>query len=196
MTKFKKSAAIISIILVFSMLFVFVGCKDNGTDKPTLTQAETTEKKNYTMPDTPVEIVTEQVTYEKLELETGEFSTNADGSQIGKELVQSVGDLEIVQKSYYVYRNSVATLENIVVDDDGLSVNASAYADVKFSQIGSGEKEMKIAYKAYDAEGNVVRSTYVLALIKQVDENNVVSECRIDLPRNAVRIEFENYTGE
>jgi len=198
MTKFKKSAAIISVLLVFAMLFAFAGCKDNTPDNPSETQTAeaVTEKKNYTLPDTPVEVITEQVTFEKLEVETGEYSTNADGSQIGKDLVQSLGDLEIVQKNYYVYRNTVASLENFVIDDDGLSVNASAYADVKISQLGSGEKEMKIAYTAYDADGNVVRKTYMLALLDGVKEGDTVKECRIDLPRNAVKIEFENYVGD
>lgn len=195
MTNFKKATALISLILVFAMLFAFAGCKDNQTEDPTTTQAETTEKKNYTLPDEPVEVITEQVTYAKLEPESGEFSTNADGSQIGKELIETVGDLQIVQKSYYVYRNSVATVENIVIDDDGISVNASGYADVRVSQIGSGEKEMKIGYKAYDADGNIVRDTYILVKLEGVNPGDVVTERRLDIPRNAVRLEFENYAG-
>lgn len=202
MNKSKKIAiSLAALILAFSVLFTFAAC--DGTQKTP----------NYTKPDIPEEIITDSATYPQIVLEPvtkAEATTNAEGETAAEgeepetaaegetaapdyERIEKVGNVEIIKKNYFTYHNCVASIEGIEFEDDGYSVDASGYAAVKVTQIAKGEPEMKIAYKAYDAEGNICKDSYILVKLDGVKEGDIVPDRRISLPRDAVKLVFEDY---
>lgn len=198
MNKSKKIAlSLASLLLVFSVLFSFAACNT------------TTKVPDYTKPDIPEEIITDSATYVQRQYEAvtnAEPATSAEGEEPATlaegetteapklELVERTGSLEIVKKNYFTYHNCVATIESIVFEDDGYSVDANGYANIKVTQIAKGESEMKIAYKAYDANGEICKDSYMLVKLEGVKEGDIVPDRRISLPREAVKIVFEDYT--
>lgn len=107
--------------------------------------------------------------------------------------IETVNNINCVLSNYYVYGNSVASITDIQLEDDGFQINVNGYASIKIDGIGSRKNNMKIGYTAYDSDGNVVRESYLLALLDGVKEGDIVDDCRFDFPREAVKIEFHDY---
>lgn len=197
MNKSKKIAiSLASILLVFSVLFSFAACNTNP------------KVPEYTKPDIPEEIITDSATYVQMQYETvtsAEGVTTAEGEEPATlaegetteapkmQLVEKTGNVEVIKKNYFTYHNCVAEIESIIFEDDGYSVDANGYANIKVTQIAKGESEMKIAYKAYDANGEICKDSYMLVKLDGVKEGDVVADRRISLPRDAVKIVFEDY---
>ncbi len=118
------------------------------------------------------------------------------GTTIPVQYVETTNNIELVLSSYYVYKNSVAKLGNIQIEDDGISVRASGFADVEVMAIGSRREDMKIGFTAYDKDGNVVRRNHILVDLDGVKEGETVTERRFDFPREAVKIVFHNYVEQ
>ncbi|MBQ8763476.1 MAG: hypothetical protein IJZ07_05175 [Clostridia bacterium] len=173
--------SLISIILVLTVISLcFFGCKSNIPEEPA-----TTGSANYTYINP-----------------YGQTAPNPDnvepseGQTFPVVYVETVNDVEIVLSDYYVYGNSVASIKNIKLKDDGISVNADGYAEVEVQAIGSRKDDIKIGYLAYDANGKIVRNTYILVPLKGVKEGEIVSGRRFDFPREAVKIVFVDYVEE
>ncbi len=107
--------------------------------------------------------------------------------------VETLNEVEFVFSSYHVYYNSVGAITDIEIEDDGFSQNVDAYADIRIDAIGSRSKDMRIGYKAYDKDGQVVRESHILALLDGVKKGDVCEERRFDFPRETVRIEFYDF---
>ena len=116
------------------------------------------------------------------------------GTTLPVQYVETTNNVEFVLNSYYVYKNSVAKITNVVLEDDGFSLNADGFADVEIMGIGSRKEGMKIGYTAYDAEGNVVRTSHILAKLDgDVKEGETLTERRFEVPRTTVKIVFHDY---
>lgn len=120
----------------------------------------------------------------------------AGGTTAPVQYVETTNNVEIVLSSYYVYKNSVAKLDNIQIEDDGVSVRASGFADVEMIAIGSKKEGMKIGFTAYDKDGNIVRRNHIKADLDGVKKGEIVAERRFDFPREAVKIVFHNYVEQ
>lgn len=124
--------------------------------------------------------------------------TRAPGSE-GKtepesaQRTEKVNNIDCVFQNRYVYENSVGEITNIDFRDNGISINADAYADVKIDEIGSRKKNLKIGYSAYDGNGTLVRNSYLIARLDGVEEGDVVKGCRFNFPRESVKIIFFDY---
>ncbi len=173
--------SLISVILAMTVIALcFFGCKSNIPEVPA-----TTGSANYsyvnpygaTAPD-PVNV------------------QPSEGQSFPVVYVETVNDVEVVLSDYYVYGNSVCSIKNIELKDDGISVNADGYADVEVSAIGSRKDGIKIGYVAYDANGGVVRRSYMLVPLKDVKEGETVMGRRFDFPREATKIVFSDYVEE
>ena len=55
---------------------------------------------------------------------------------------------------------------------------------------------MKIGFIGYDAEGNVVRDSFILVPLKGVKKGELVEDRRLDFPRECVKIVFCDYVEE
>lgn len=110
--------------------------------------------------------------------------------------IETVNDVEIVLADYYVYGNSVAKIKDIELKDDGISINADGYADVEVMGIGSRKDDIKIGFEAFDANGELVRKSYILVPLKGVKKGDTVERRRFDFPREAVKVVFSDYVEE
>ncbi len=173
--------SLISVILAMTVIALcFFGCKSNIPEEPATTGSADFSYVNpygQTAPDP-------------------ENVTPSEGQTFPVVYVETVNNVEIVLSDYYVYGNSVAKIKDIELKDDGISINADGYADVEMTAIGSRKDDMKIGYIAYDADGKVVRDTYVLVPLKGVKKGETVENRRFDFPREAVKIVFMDYVGE
>lgn len=149
------------------------------------------------IPEEPATTDTMTVTYVNPYGATAAAPVNVDptegGTTVPVQYVETTNNVEFVLSSYYVYKNSVAKINSVVLEDDGFSVNADGYVDVEMLAIGSRKDDMKIAYAAYDAEGNLVRSSFILTKLDGVKEGDVCEDRRFDIPREAVKVVFGNY---
>lgn len=167
---------VISILLVvtFAALCLF-GCS-NIPDEPPVTSAE---KFTYVNPNGATVPVAE--------------NANPNDPEQPVRYIETINEVEFIFSSYHVYGNSVGTITDIEIDDDGFSLNVNAYADIRMDGIGSRNKGMKIGYTAYDKDGQVVRESHLLALLDGVKEGDTCEERRFDFPREAVKIVFHDY---
>lgn len=149
------------------------------------------------VPEEPATTNTVTVTYVNPLGATAAPPVNVDPTEGGTTppviYVETTNNVEFVLSSYYVYKNSVAKIGNIVIEDDGFSLNADGYADVEMIAVGSRKDNMRIAYTAYDAQDNVVKSSYILAKLDGVKDGDVCNERRFEVPRDTVKIVFSNY---
>lgn len=167
---------IISILLVvtFAALCLF-GCS-NIPDEPPVTSVE---KFSYINPN-------------------GATVPVADNAKPGDpeqpvRYVETLNEVEFVFNSYYVYGNSVGTITDLELIDDGFALNVDAYADIRMDGIGSRSNGMKIGYTAYDKDGKVIRESHMLALLDGVKEGDICEERRFDFPRETVKVVFHDY---
>ena len=171
-----KSALCLFLVLV-TVTLCFFGCS-NIPDEPATTE---TLIQSYVNPFG----------------ETAAPPVNVDptegGTTIPAQYVETVNNVEFVLSSYYIYKNSVAKITNIKLEDDGISLNADGYADVEIIDIGSRKEDVKIGFTAYDKDGKVVRTSYLLADLDGVKKGETCSERRFDFPRDTVKIVFHNY---
>ena len=119
-----------------------------------------------------------------------------EGQTFVPQYIETVNNVEMVFSSYYVFGNTVATIEDVELEDDGFSVRANGFVDVRVNAIGSRGDNMKIGFKGYDKDGNVVRDSFILVPLKGVKKGDLVEDRRIDFPRECVKIVFCDYVEE
>ena len=178
---FKKIAAI---VLAFAMVFAFAACnKGKDETKPTET---TTEKVTYneTAPAEPLVTSKGDVIYP-------EYTYVSDGES--GSYTEVVENIEVVYQSYYGYHNSYSKIIDLKIEDIDRMGSLDGYATVELLGVGEGES-MRIGYRCYDAEGNVVRNVFFSVWYDgAVKAGDVVKDCRMDIPRNTAKIEFFDY---
>ncbi len=104
-------------------------------------------------------------------------------------------EIEVVQNSYYVYGNTVATIEDLVFDyaGTGFALRVSAFADVKISAKGRSDDEMKIGYTAYDEEGNVLDESAITVDISEMEDGDMFEDAIVQVPVESVKVVFHDY---
>ena len=149
------------------------------------------------IPEEPATTDTMNVTYVNPLGATAAPPVNVDPTEGGTtapvQYVETTNNVEFVFSSYYVYKNSVAKINAVHLEDDGFSLAANGYADVEMTAIGSRKEGMKIGYTAYDKNGEIVRKSFLLATLDGVKEGDTCEKRRFDFPRTAVKIVFHNY---
>lgn len=152
------------------------------------------------IPEEPATTDTMTVTYVNPLGATAAPPVNVDPTEGGTtapvQYVETTNNVEFVFSSYYVYKNSVAKINEVSLEDDGFSLAANGYADVEMIAIGSKKEGMKIAYAAYDENGEMIRSSFIMANLDGVKKGDVCEDRRFDIPREAVKVVFGNYVED
>lgn len=105
-----------------------------------------------------------------------------------------LSDYDCIIADYYTYNKSYAKILDISIKDYGVG-KPTAYAVVEMSGIAFGEDEFKIGYHCYNAAGEVVRTSYLLAPIslRNLKEGDT-TKCRFDVAEGTVKVEFVEYS--
>ena len=165
--------SLISIILATLIVTLcFVGCS-NIPDEPA-----TTTVANYSYVNPMGQIAPPPANVETTE-----------GQTFIPQYVETVNNVELVFSSYHVYGNTVASIVNVDLEDDGFSLKADGYVDVRVDAIGS----RRTSNSGSETEGTVVRDSYLLVPLKGVKEGDIVEDRRIDFPRECVKIVFTDW---
>ncbi len=192
----KSVSAILAIVTLFICIFAFAACnKDEGT--PATTAAPTSTTKLYSIPaeldgKTPEQVTANQE-FTLYVTQAGETPTNSEGNPEAKPLIETNGNVEIVYDSFNYSHNSSASLKGFEIEDDGFRHTAIGFATVEILSFDNTESEMRIAYKAYDANGEICRNSHIRIDLANAKVGDVV-ECRFEVPRDAVKVVFENFT--
>lgn len=173
--------SVISVILIVCALSLCLfGCKSNIPEQPAVTYSE---QYTYYNPLGATVPATQDETEE--------------GETASVQYVQTINNIQVVLEDYYVFGNSVAKISSIDIQDYGIG-NVNGYADVEMIAIGRRADGMRIGFRAYDAKGEIVRESYILALLddKSISDGSVCENRRFDFPREAVKVEFFSYVAE
>lgn len=187
MFNFKRIAAITA---AFVMLFSFAACNKDGDEKETKA-AETTEKVTYneTAPAEPLVTSMDGVMYP-------EYTYVADGENSGS-YSETVANIDVVYQNYYGQDNFYVTITDLVIEDIDRLGSLDGYATVEVLGVGAPDK-MRVGFRCYDENGEIVRNSFftVWDTDKTLKAGDIVEDCRMDIPRETVKIEFFDYVGE
>lgn len=119
-----------------------------------------------------------------------------DDAQAAERKLKTIDDIDFIIADYYVFGKYYASIESVEMEDYGIG-KIIGFANVKLEGINRATKEFKIAYKAYDAAGKVVLSSYILAAVDDAGyKKGETVQCRFDIPRDKgiVKVEFINFS--
>lgn len=115
------------------------------------------------------------------------------GAEIEPVYIETINNIEFVFSSYYVYGKNAASLKINKLNYDGFSLNPNGFVDVTAVTVGRRSDDMKIGYTAYDADGKVIRDSFILAKLDGVKAGDVIEGRRFDFPKETVKIVFHDY---
>lgn len=170
---FKASASVLAILLCFG------AC---STSKP---------------PEEPLTTGAKSYTYKNEIGQTAPVAENiGDYPGITQPLkyVETVHEVECVFQSYYTFRKTYATVESIELEDiNSPQSEICCFANAKMISKGR-EKQMKIGYKAYDADGNLLKGNG--CMIRNIDsfDDGDTFEIVFSVPMGTAKIELFDYT--
>lgn len=110
--------------------------------------------------------------------------------------ISKSSDVVFTISSYNTFDGNYGTIKNITVDNESFTANANCYCDLEMIYVGNDNDKMRIAYKAYDASGNIVRDSMIQADVKDVKSGETVTGVRFDIPYNTASVVFSDFTGE
>ncbi len=103
-------------------------------------------------------------------------------------------NVEFVFQSYYKYKGNYASVSDVRFETEDTTENAKGYVDVKMVYIEEKNDDMAIGYKAYDANGEVLRNSYLLVDLDGVRNGKTIENIRFDIPYETVKVEFFDYS--
>ena len=102
-------------------------------------------------------------------------------------------DVEFVVKSYYVYGNTVVTFDGIELESLDVP-QANVYGTVDARILGKGkEAEMKIAYNAYDENGNLLKNNGCMKADIDGKKDDSTFRFLFAVPMGTAKVEFYDY---
>lgn len=104
-------------------------------------------------------------------------------------------EIECVMRSYYVYGNAVAEIEDIdfVYEGTGFALQVTGLADVKIIAKGMRDKEMRIGYTAYGENGKKLDESSIVFNIEDIEEGEVWDSALVLVPKDTVKVVFHDY---
>jgi len=104
-------------------------------------------------------------------------------------------EIECVMRSYYVYGNAVAEIEDIafVYEGAGFALQVTGLADVKIIAKGMRDKEMRIGYTAYGENGKKLDESSIVFNIEDIEEGEVWDSALVLVPKDTVKVVFHDY---
>lgn len=145
------------------------------------------------VPDEPAVTSSKDFTYKNAFGETvpvAENIGNYPGLTQPVKYIETVQNVECNFKSYYVYGNTVATIETLEFENiDMPATNVYAIAKVKMIAAGR-EDQMKIDYKAYDENGKCIKANGCLTRNIDGIEDGEIFDMVFLAPIGTARVEF------
>lgn len=170
---FKVSASVLAILLCFGAC-----SSSNPPEEPLTTGVQSCTYKNEIGQTVPV----------------AENIGDYPGITQPLKYVETVHEVECVFQSYYTFGKTYATVESIEIENINSPQSAIwCFANAKMISKGR-EKQMKIGYKAYDADGKLLKGNG--CMIRNIDsfEDGDTFEIVFGVPMGTAKIELFDYT--
>lgn len=149
------------------------------------------------IPDEPATTGTSDYTYKNAVGETVPVAENLDdypGITQPPKHIETVHSIEFVQRSYYVYGNTVVSVDAIELENTDIP-QATVYGTAKATLIGKGREDfMKIAYNAYDASGNPLKLEGCMSINIDGKKDGDYIELTFGVPVGTAKVEFYDCT--
>lgn len=150
------------------------------------------------IPDEPAETSVKKYTYVDPYGQTAPVAENIEdypGMTQPLYYVETKHEIESVESSYYVYKNTVAEIEDIdfSYEGSGFSLDIIGRADIKITAKGFKNKEMRIGYTSYDENGKKLDVSSIVFSIEDMDEGEIKKNTLVLVPRDAVKVVFHDY---
>ena len=172
---FKASVAVLSILLCFG------AC---SSSKP---------------PEEPMTTAKQSVTYKNEIGQTVPVAENIGdypGITQPKKFVETVHKVEYVYRSYNTFGKTYASIQGVEFENIE-SPQGYLYGFVSAKMISKGkDKQMKIGYIAYDADGKLLKGDGVMTRDIGAFDDGDVFELNLVVPLGTAKIEFIDYTVE
>ena len=148
------------------------------------------------IPDEPATTGTEHRTYINELGETVPIAENIDdypGITQPPKHIATTHDVELVLRSYYIFGNTVVTFDGVELENIDVP-QSLVYGTVNARIMGKGkEKEMKIAYRAYDENGNLLKKNGCMTADIDGMDNDSTFDFLFAVPLGTAKIEFYDY---
>lgn len=172
---FKASVAVLSILLCFG------AC---SSSKP---------------PEEPITTGKQSVTYKNEIGQTVPVAENIGdypGITQPQKFVETVHEVECVYQSYYTFGKTYASIQGAEFENIN-SPQGEVYGFASAKMISRGkDKQMKIGYMAYDADGNLLKGSGVMTRDIGAFDDGDTFELIFSVPFGTARVEFIDYTEE
>lgn len=149
------------------------------------------------IPEEPATTGTAEFTYKNAIGETVPVAENLDdypGITQPPKHIETVHSIRFVQRSYYVYGNTVASVNAIELENMDIP-QATVYGRAKATIIGKGKEDyMKIAYNAYDVSGNLLKENGCMSISIDGKKDGEAVEMTFGVPAGTAKVEFYDYT--
>ena len=148
------------------------------------------------IPEEPATTGTADFTYKNAIGETVPVAENLDdypGITQPPKHIETVHSIRFVQRSYYVYGNTVVSVNAIELENTDIP-QATVYGRAKATIIGKGKEDyMKIAYNAYDKDGNLLRKNACMTADIDGKKDDSTFRFVFAVPTDTVKVEFFDY---
>ncbi len=183
------------LVLALVLLAGFCSCSKIPEEPATTTQAvysvvdeiASAEAESAAQTATQPQESTSESSSENTEEPATQPSTQAADSSF-------ISSYEFIIADYYVFNKSHAKILDIELVDYGFT-KIIGYAKVEMSGLAFGEDEIKIGYHAYDKDGEILKTSYLYAPVKDAKLKEGDSmDCRFEIPEGTAKVEFVEYS--
>lgn len=181
------------LVLALVLLAGFCACSKLPEEPATTTQAV------YSVVD---EIASAEAAENSTEAQqpTSEDASSVEGvseTQAPTQVSDSsfISSYEFVMADYYIFNKSHVKILDIELVDYGLS-KVIGFAEVEVSGLAFGESEIRVGCITYDANGEVLKTSYLLVPVKDAKlKEGDTMDCRFEIPDGTAKIEFVDYSA-
>ncbi len=181
----------ICLVLALVLLAGFCSCSKIPDEPATTTQAV------YSVVDEIASAEAESSAAQGSTTEAASENTEEPATQPSTQAADSsfISSYEFIIADYYVFNKSHAKILDIELVDYGLT-KVIGYAKVEMSGLAFGEDEIRIGCRAYSENGEVLKTSYLLAPVKEAKlKEGDTMDCRFEIPDGTVKIEFVEYSA-
>lgn len=149
------------------------------------------------IPDEPATTAVEYHSYVDPYAETVAPPVNAsEGAEYKNQYLEKVENIEFVMSSYYADGNTAAKITKIDFMSPDMVMDMRGLATIEIIGKSRSQEYMRIAYTAYDANGKVLRNTFLQGKLEGVGNGESCAPAPFEIPDGTVKIVFSDYVEE
>jgi len=148
------------------------------------------------IPDEPATTAVEYYSYNDPYVEVAPPANVSEGAEYTQKYVDKNVNIEFVMSSYYADGNTAAKITKIDFMSPDMVMDMRGLATIEIIGKSRSQEYMRIAYTAYDANGKVLRNTFLQGKLEGVGNGERCAPAPFEIPDGTVKIVFSDYVEE